>query len=96
MKIKVIKNPGPDLLSRLGALSWPVWKSPVTEFDWQYDEDETCLFLEGEVEVESCGQKIKISAGDLAVFGRGLVCRWRVLRPVRKHYSFSVPEGLLK
>ena len=94
MTIKVVR-PENKLVEDLRIRSWPVWGSPVTEFDWHYDDNETCLFLEGEVEVTGPDQKIRISAGDLVVFPKGLSCRWNVLKPVKKHYSFgAVPECL--
>ncbi|SVC99620.1 uncharacterized protein METZ01_LOCUS352474, partial [marine metagenome] len=34
-----------------GVLSWPIWSCDVLEFDWEYSERESCLVLEGEVEV---------------------------------------------
>jgi len=30
-----------------------------------------------------------IEAGDFVVFPKGLTCRWNVLQPIRKHYSFG-------
>ena len=32
---------------------------------------------------------LKFSAGDFVVFPKGLKCRWRVIKPVRKHYTFG-------
>ena len=69
--------------------SWPIWTCDVSEFDWEYSEQESCLLLEGEVEVSSDFETVKFSAGDYVVFPRGLKCRWKVTKAVRKHYSFS-------
>ena len=69
-------------------LSWPIWACGVSEFDWEYSEQESCLLLEGEVEVSSDFETVKFSAGDYVVFPRGLKCRWKVTKAVRKHYSF--------
>jgi hypothetical protein len=44
MDIKVIKA-GQDLIKELKVDAWPVWESPVTDFDRHYDDNETCLFL---------------------------------------------------
>ena len=70
-------------------LSWPIWACGVSEFDWEYSEQESCLLLEGKVEVSSDFETVKFSAGDYVVFPRGLKCRWKVTKAVRKHYSFS-------
>ena len=51
---------------------------------------------EGEVEVESDHETVKFSVGDFVVFPKGLKCRWKVTKPVRKHYSFSCRGHLTK
>ena len=33
--------------------------------------------------------EIKISKGDYVIFPKGLKCRWKVMKPVRKHYNFG-------
>ena len=78
-----------DEIADKGILSWPIWSCDVSEFDWEYGEQEACLLLEGEVEVETEIETVKFSAGDYVVFPRGLKCRWKVTSPVRKHYNFS-------
>jgi len=86
-KIKVEK-PTPEKLKELGVDSWPIWEKEVSEFDWYYDTNETCYFLEGEVEVTTeDGEKVVIKKGDLVTFPKGLKCRWKVVKPVRKHYN---------
>ena len=55
----------------------------------EYDIQESCLLLEGEVEVKTDFEIVNFAAGDFVIFPRGLKCRWRVIKPVRKHYSFK-------
>ena len=69
--------------------SWPIWSCEVSEFDWEYSEQEFCLLLEGEVEVSGNFETVKFGVGDYVVFPKGLKCRWKVTKPVRKHYSFN-------
>ena len=69
--------------------SWPIWTCDVSEFDWEYDQQESCLLLEGEVEVTSDIGSVKFGVGDFVVFPKGLKCRWKIIKPVRKHYSFT-------
>ena len=76
-------------ISKKGVFSWPIWSCEVSEFDWEYDQQESCLLLEGEVEVKSEFETVRFSAGDFVVFPKGLKCRWKVMQPVRKHYSFN-------
>ena len=88
MQIK-IKQLTENEIKERGITSWPVWACENSEFDWEYGEQEACLLLEGEVEVESDHETVNFSAGDFVVFPKGLKCRWKITKPVRKHYSFS-------
>ena len=66
----------------------PIWECDVSEFDWYYDAEETCLLIEGEVTVSHDRGNISFSAGDYVVFPKGLSCVWKVTKPVKKHYIF--------
>ena len=88
--ILVESNPNEDRLKELGVRKWPIWEKEVSEFPWFYDEQEVCYFLEGEIEVTpEGGQPVKSKKGDLVTFPQGLSCRWKVIKPVRKHYKFG-------
>ena len=69
--------------------NWPIWTCDISEFDWEYTDKESCLLLEGEVEVTTDTGVFKFKAGDFVVFSRGLKCRWKVFQPVKKHYNFG-------
>ena len=88
MNIKINRLSDEEVNNK-GVLSWPIWTCEISEFDWEYDRRESCLLLEGEVEVKGDNKEVKLGAGDFVVFPRGLKCRWKVIRPVRKHYSFD-------
>ena len=88
MKIKIEKLPN-EKITDLGIKAWPIWTCGISEFDWEFDAEESCLLLEGEVEVSSVFVSVRFSACDYVVFPKGLKCRWKVTKPVRKHYSFS-------
>ncbi len=89
-EIKVVKNPPAKTLDELGVSSWPIWTKEVSTFPWSYDEPETCLFLEGDVEVTpDGGAPVRVGKGDLVTFPSGMSCTWKVLKPVRKHYRFG-------
>ena len=88
MNIKIDKLSDEEI-NNLGVLSWPIWTCDVSEFDWEYEQKESCLLLEGEVEVKTDIETVNFSAGDFVVFPRGLKCRWNVIKPVRKHYIFN-------
>lgn len=88
--IEVQKNPPEALLAEMQVRSWPIWEKEVSKFPYSYDEDETCLFLDGEVVVTpDGGAPVSIGAGDLVVFPTGLSCTWDIRKPVRKHYKFG-------
>ena len=86
-KVNIIKLPEQAIEER-GIRQWPVWEKEVSRFDWEYDGDEECLVLEGEVEVETDQGTYTIREGDFVTFKKGLKCVWDVKKPIRKHYNF--------
>ena len=88
MNIVITKLSENEMVEK-GVRSWPIWSCEVSEFDWEYSDEESCLLLDGEVEVESEFETVRFSAGDFLVFPKGLKCRWKVSSPVRNHYSFN-------
>jgi uncharacterized cupin superfamily protein len=88
--IKVEHTPSAKQVDDLGARGWPIWEKEVSEFPWYYDEQEVCLFLEGDVEVTpDGGEPVRFGKGDLVTFPQGMSCTWKVIKPVRKHYKFG-------
>lgn len=89
-EIKVIKNPSEDQLSLMGVRDWGIWEKEVSEFPWEYDDSETCFFLEGDVVVTpEGGDPVQVGKGDLVTFPKGMKCTWKVNQPVKKHYKFG-------
>ncbi|MGD8774029.1 MAG: cupin domain-containing protein [Syntrophobacterales bacterium] len=89
-EIKVEHTPSEDLLENLGVSSWPIWTKEVSEFPWQYDAEETCYLLEGDVIVTpEGGDPVEIKKGDLVTFPKGMSCTWKIRKDVRKHYKFE-------
>ena len=84
-----VKRPKKEELDELKVKEWPIWECDVSSFDWEYDEDEVCYFLEGKVKVEVGDETVEIQKGDLVKFPKGLKCRWKVLEKVRKHYKLG-------
>jgi uncharacterized cupin superfamily protein len=85
LKRKLTEEP----IRQMGIRQWPIWTKEISEFEWFYDSREQCLFLEGEVTVETKEGLVKIVAGDFVTFPQGLSCKWRVEQPVKKHYRFD-------
>lgn len=79
-----------DEIANLGIREWPIWEKEPSRFDWSYDSQEQCLFIEGEVTIHLPGGKqVKIQKGDFVTFPKGLNCTWQVIKKVRKHYQFK-------
>jgi uncharacterized cupin superfamily protein len=66
-----------------------IWTCEISEFDWHYDSEETCLIIEGDVTVKYGSKSVSFASGDLVVFLQGLSCVWQVKKPVKKHYTFK-------
>ena len=76
--------------SEIDFMTMPsTWGCGVSEFDWYYDSEETCLLNEGNVTVEYDGGSVTFGAGDMVTFPKGLSCVWKVSAPVNKHYVFK-------
>jgi hypothetical protein len=89
MKKIIIEKLTDEQIRSKGIKKWPVWEKEISRFDWQYDGDERCLIIEGEVEIETAEGTVVIKAGDFVTFKDGLKCVWDIQKPVRKHYSFD-------
>ena len=90
--INIIKQSQPttELLESLEVFSWPIWTKEVSRFEWTYDSEETCYFLEGDVIVTPVdGEPMHLVAEDLVTFPIGMSCTWEVRKAVRKHYIFK-------
>ena len=89
-EIEVTREPTEQELDDRGVRTWPIWTKEESEFPWHYEATETCYLLEGEVEVTPAGgQPVKIQAGDLVTFPKGMDCSWKISKAVRKHYTFA-------
>jgi len=69
--------------------TWPIWEKEISRFDWEYDSDEECYILSGEVRVETPEGEVIIKAGDFVTFQNGLKCVWDIKSPIKKHYNFK-------
>lgn len=85
----VVEKPSPKKLDQLKVATWPIWTKEPSSFDWHYDENETCYFLDGDVIVKTAEGEVCLRKGDLVTFPKGLSCTWHVKASVRKHYRFE-------
>jgi uncharacterized cupin superfamily protein len=84
----IITRLSEEEIAKRGIREWPIWTKEVSRFGHTYDGNEECLFLEGEVIIETSEGNHTIRPGDFVVFQNGLDCTWDVRKPVRKHYNF--------
>ena len=88
--IIVIKKPSKEQLLVLGVYDWSIWSKEVSTFPWNYESNETCLFLQGDVIVTpDGGEPVHMGKGDLVTFPKGMSCIWEIREDVRKHYRFD-------
>ena len=85
----LVEKPTSEKLSSLKVFSWPIWAKEFSSFDWYYDEQEICYFLEGEVIVKTPADEVSFGKGDLVTFPQGMKCIWNIKKAVKKHYKFG-------
>ena len=87
MKIKVEK-PTAEQIAEMKKCG--TWSKEESVFDWEYDMEETCYLIDGEVRVTTDdGSVVAFGKGDMVTFPKGLKCVWDVRKPVHKHYRFD-------
>ncbi len=42
MKIKIIKN-------IQDFINWSIWECPTSKFNWEYDKEEHCFIIKGDI-----------------------------------------------
>ena len=82
-----VRKPSADEEAQMNKC--PIWEKEASTFAWHYDESETCLLIEGEVEVTTTDQTVNFGPGDLVIFPAHLDCTWKIIKAVRKHYRFG-------
>ncbi|MDP8260492.1 MAG: cupin domain-containing protein [Candidatus Gygaella obscura] len=89
MEIKVERLSNEELQKRQ-VFEWSIWNKEASVFDWHYDQQEQCYFLEGKVTVKTKdGESVSFTKGDFVTFPKGLSCTWQIEEDVKKHYNFS-------
>lgn len=91
--MKSIPDASEETIQALGCRSWSTWGCGVSVFPWTYADDELCLILEGDVVVtdKATGEQMRVKAGDIAFFPKGMSCEWNVSESIHKHFIFGVP-----
>lgn len=79
----------PDEEESEKAQSWPTWEKEASTFPWEYDQQETCLIIEGRAMAKTDEGDVEFGAGDYVIFPKGLKCTWEIKEKIRKHYKFG-------
>lgn len=80
----------PNDKEKTEAETWPIWEKETSSFEWEYDNKETCLILEGKAKVRpEEGNEVNFGPGDYVIFPKGLKCVWTIKEPIKKHYKFG-------
>jgi uncharacterized cupin superfamily protein len=89
-QIIVETNPDAARLAGLGVDNWPIWEKEASEFPWEYFEQEISYILEGRAIITpEGGEPVEISKGDLVTMPSELICKWKVVEPIRKRYHMA-------
>jgi len=84
----LIKKPSDQ--EKKEAENWPIWEKEESEFPWEYDVNETCLILKGDVILTNEeGEDFHFGQGDYVIFPKGMKCTWKINKDVRKHYKLG-------
>jgi uncharacterized protein len=87
MQIEVRKPTEEEIIE---AENWGTWEKEPSEFSWSYDEQETCLILEGHAVVDGAdGEHVEFGVGDYVVFPVGLEATWKIDKTIKKKYKFG-------
>ncbi len=84
----IVQHLNEDEIKQKGIRNWSIWTKEVSRFPWKYDGVEQCLFLEGDVIIETKEGNTTIQQGDFVTFEDGLECIWDIRKAVKKHYNF--------
>lgn len=88
----IVVETAPDAmrLASLGVDHWPEWTSGNAEFPWEYFEQEISYIVEGRAIITpEGGTPVEIAKGHLVTFPSELLCRWKVVEPLRKRYRIG-------
>lgn len=85
--IRIEHRVTPAKLDVLFVDDWPIWTKGISEFDWCYEQKETCYIVEGKAIVTADNEEpVTIGEGDLVYFPKGMKCVWKIIEPIEKHY----------
>ena len=90
MQVLITSPCSASVIIKYGIKSWPIWECGPSKFQWNYDEKEICLIIEGEANIKTeTGERYFINSGDLVEFPEGLSCEWQIIKSIKKHFRLG-------
>ena len=90
MKVLITSPCSASVIIQYGIKSWPIWECEPSKFQWNYDDKEICLIIEGQARINTQKSDIYlIKAGDLVEFTARLSCKWEITKSSKKHYRLG-------
>ena len=75
MKVLITPPCSASIIIQNGIKNWPIWESEPSNFQWNYDDKEICLIIEGQAKISTQnGDIYVIKASDLVEFPAGIHC----------------------
>ena len=84
-----VQKPDAKFLNNIEIFKKPIWEHHPANFNWKYNEKESCYLIDGEAIIITPFESLTISKGDFVIFPKGLKCTWKILKTIRKHYYFN-------
>ena len=79
MKVIITSPCSASTIIQYGIKSWPIWECEPSKFQWNYDDKEICLIIEGQAKISTKNGNIYfIKAGDLIEFPAGFCREWEI------------------
>jgi len=90
VKVLITSSCSASVIIQYGIKNWPIWECKPSKFQWNYNDKEICLIIEGQARISTQeGDFYEIKAGDLVEFPAGFCCEWEVTKGIKKHYRLS-------
>ena len=90
MKVIITATCGASTIIKYGIKSWPIWECEPNKFQYNFDDKEICLSIEGQATISTKNGDIPfIKAWDLVEFPAGINCEWEVTKSIKKHYRLG-------
>ena len=77
MKVLITSPCSASTIIQYGIKSWPIWECEPSKFQWNYNDKEICLIIEGQAKISTKNGYIYfIKAGDLFEFSLDFNANW--------------------